>query len=243
MDSKVIKPYQDSDKGKKEQIEMMFDNISENYDFLNRMITFGMDKNWRNNVMKLLMENNPENILDIATGTGDMAILFSKTQAKSIVGIDISEGMLKVANQKIEKLNLQDRITTEVQNSEDMSFSSDSFDAISVTYGIRNFENLKVGLSEIRRVLKKDGVFVILETSQPKNKLIRAFYLFYTKMIMPVIARIFSKDKNAYKYLSSSAVNFPYGEELKKILEEVGFKDVKLYPQFFGASTIYYAKK
>lgn len=243
MSTQSITPYQDSDKGKKEQIEMMFDNISQNYDFLNRMITFGMDKKWRDNVLQLLIENKPNNILDIATGTGDMAILFSKTEAKSIVGVDISEGMLNVAKEKIAKLNLQDRIKTEIQNSEDLKYSDHSFDAVSVTYGIRNFENLSKGLSEIHRVLNEGGVLVILETSQPSNPIIKAFYLFYTKMIMPLIARIFSKDKNAYKYLSSSAINFPYGEELKKIIQEVGFKDVALYPQFYGASTIYVAKK
>lgn len=243
MNTNTITPYQNSDQGKKEQIEKMFNNISKNYDFLNRLITFGMDKKWRNNVLKLLLKKNPKNILDIATGTGDMAILFSKTNAENIIGVDISEGMLTVANEKILKLNLQDRITTEVQNSEDLHFSANSFDAVSVTYGIRNFENLSKGLSEIYRVLNNDGILVILETSQPKNRIFKLFYLFYTRLIMPFVARLFSADKNAYQYLSNSAINFPFGLELKNIIQKAGFKDVTLYPQFFGASTIYCAKK
>lgn len=243
MASKIITPYQDSDKGKKEQVEKMFDNISKEYDFLNRMITFGMDKSWRNNVLNLLKNKNPKNILDIATGTGDMAILFSKTNAEKIIGVDISEGMLNVAKEKIAKLNLQNRITTEVQNSEDLKFGDNTFDAVSVTYGIRNFENLSKGLSEIYRVLNNDGILVILETSQPENKIFKSFYLVYTKYIMPFIARLISKDKSAYQYLSTSAIHFPYGKELKEIIMKAGFRSVELYPQFFGASTIYYAKK
>jgi demethylmenaquinone methyltransferase / 2-methoxy-6-polyprenyl-1,4-benzoquinol methylase len=243
MNTQIIMPYQNSDKGKKEQIEKMFNNISKEYDFLNRLITFGMDKRWRNNVLKLLIAKNPKNILDIATGTGDMAILFSKTNAKNIVGVDISKGMLDVANEKILKLNLQDKITTEIQNSEDLKFENNTFDAVSVTYGIRNFENLSNGLSEIYRVLDKNGVLVILETSQPNNKIFKTIYQFYTRLIMPFIATLFSKDRNAYKYLSNSAINFPYGTELKKIIQSAGFNSVALYPQFFGASTIYYAKK
>ncbi len=243
MNTHLIKPYQNSDKGKQEQIEKMFNNISREYDFLNRLITFGMDKKWRNNVLKLLIEKDPKDILDIATGTGDMAILFSKTNAKNIVGVDISKGMLDIANEKIVRLNLHDRIRTEIQNSEDLKFQNNTFDAVSVTYGIRNFENLFNGLSEIYRVLDENGVLVILETSQPKNKIVRAIYEFYTKQIMPSIAKVFSRDKNAYEYLSNSAIHFPYGTELKEIIQRAGFNGVTVYPQFFGASTIYYATK
>lgn len=243
MSNQVIKPYENSEKGKKEQVETMFNNISGNYDFLNRLITFGMDKKWRKNMLELLKKEKPDTILDVATGTGDMAILFAKTDAEKIVGIDIAQGMLDIADKKIEKLNLQERVTTDNQNSEELNYSDHSFDAVTVSYGIRNFENLNKGLKEIYRVLNKNGVFIILETSQPTNKLIKPFFLLYTKLFMPVIARLFSKDKNAYKYLSSSAINFPYGEELKKIIKEVGFRDVTLYPQFYGASTIYFARK
>lgn len=243
MSDLQIKPYKDSEKGKKEQVETMFDNISKKYDFLNRVITFGMDKKWRANVLKLVADNKPKSILDIATGTGDMAILFAKTDAEKIVGIDISQGMLEIADKKVNALGLENRIKVEVQNSEEMDFEDRSFDAISVTYGIRNFENLEKGLTEIYRVLNNGGVFVILETSQPKNKIIKFGNSIYTKYVMPFIARLFSEDKNAYQYLSTSAMHFPYGEKLKNIIQNIGFKEVEMYPQFFGVSTIYCAKK
>jgi len=243
MSKAAITPYQHSEKGKKEQVEEMFDSISGNYDFLNRLITFGMDRKWRRNVLRLLLKKKPKSILDIATGTGDMPILFSKTDAERIVGVDISAGMVKVAQEKIDKLDLQNRIELSVQNSEDLQFADHSFDAVSVTYGIRNFETLTKGLAEIYRVLDRDGALIILETSQPTNRVLKGMYLFYTRTIMPLMTRLFSKDKNAYKYLSDSAINFPYGEELKAIILKIGFKEVRLYPQFFGASTIYYATK
>ena len=243
MSIKPIKPNQNSAESKNEQVEEMFDNISDRYDFLNSLISLGMDKKWKRNVLKLLIEKNPKNILDIATGTGDMALLFQKTKAHKIVGVDISKKMLEIADVKIKKQNLQDRITTEVQNSEALTYKDNTYEAITVSYGIRNFEDLKKGLSEIYRVLEKNGCMIIMETSTPKNKIIKGGYLLYTKYIMPKIARLFSKDKNAYKYLSDSAIHFPYGEELKKIIEEVGFRNVKLYPQFFGVTTIYYAEK
>ncbi len=243
MSSESIKPNQNSTKSKNEQVEEMFDHISDRYDFLNGLISLGMDKRWKKNVLKLLLKKNPKNILDIATGTGDMAILFQKTEAKKIVGVDISKKMLEIADAKIKKQNLQDRIKTEVQNSEALTYKDNSFESVTVSYGIRNFEDLSKGLSEIYRVLKNNGCMIIMETSTPKNKIIKGGYLFYTKSIMPRLARIFSKDKKAYRYLSDSAIHFPYGEELKKIIEEIGFKNVKLYPQFLGVTTIYYAEK
>lgn len=243
MSTESIKPNQESSEGKNEQVEEMFDNISGRYDFLNNMISLGMDKKWKRNVLKMLIEKKPKNILDIATGTGDMALLFEKTDAKEIVGVDISKKMLEIADVKIKERNLQDRIKTEVQNSEALTYKDNSFEAITVSYGIRNFEDLNKGLSEIYRVLEKEGCMIIMETSTPKNKIIKGGYLFYTKYIMPRVARLFSKDKSAYRYLSDSAIHFPYGEELKKMIEGVGFKNVKLYPQFFGVTTIYYAEK
>lgn len=243
MSTEPLKPNQNSAEGKSEQVEEMFDNISGRYDFLNSLISLGMDKRWKRNVLKLLIKRKPKNILDIATGTGDMALLFQKTEAKEIIGVDISKKMLEIADVKIKKLNLQDRIKTEVQNSEALTFKDNSFEAVTVSYGIRNFENLTLGLSEIYRVLEDNGCLIIMETSTPKNRIVRGGYLFYTKHVMPRIARLFSKDKSAYRYLSDSAIHFPYGEELKKIIEGVGFKNVKLYPQFFGVTTIYYAEK
>lgn len=243
MQSETIKPVKDSTEGKKEQVEKMFDNISGNYDFLNRMITFGMDKGWRKNVKKQVAALSPKDILDVATGTGDMAILLSEIENTQILGVDISKGMLDVAEQKIAAKSLEDRIRTEVQDSEHLNLEDNSFDAATVIYGIRNFENLSQGLSEILRVLRPNAALVILETSVPENAFIRWGYMLYTKHIMPRLAKLFSKDKTAYKYLSDSAINFPSGQKLKKILEDVGYKNVKIKAQFFGVSTIYYAEK
>lgn len=241
--STQITPYKDSSKSKGEQVEKMFDKISGNYDFMNRLITFRMDKKWRKRVLKLISNHQPESILDIATGTGDMVILFAETSAKKIVGVDISQGMLRVADEKIRAKNLQDRIKTEVQNSEQLQILDDCYDVVTVSYGIRNFENLKKGLSEMYRVTKSGGIVVILETSVPSNPIIRAGYLFYTRYIMPNLAKLFSKDKTAYSYLSESALKFPHGKEFEEILKSIGYKNVKTYPQMGGASSIYYGEK
>lgn len=241
--STQITPYKDSSKSKGEQVEKMFDKISDNYDFMNRLITFRLDKKWRKRVLKLISNHQPESILDIATGTGDMAILFAETSAKKIVGVDISQGMLRVADEKIRAKNLQDRIKTEVQNSEQLQILDDCYDVVTVSYGIRNFENLKKGLSEMYRVTKSGGIVVILETSVPSNPIIRAGYLFYTRYIMPNLAKLFSKDKTAYSYLSESALKFPHGKEFEEILKSIGYKNVKTYPQMGGASSIYYGEK
>ena len=241
--SSQITPYKNSGESKGEQVEKMFDNISGNYDFLNRLITFRMDKRWRQRVLKLIADQNPESILDIATGTGDMAILFASTKATNILGVDISQGMLNVAEEKIKAQQLQNRIKTAIQNSEDLKLGDNSFDVVTVSYGIRNFDNLEKGLSEMFRVNKPGGITVILETSVPSNPIIKAGYLFYTKAIMPNLARLFSKDKDAYKYLSDSAVKFPSGKAFEAILQKVGYKNVKTYPQMGGASSIYYAEK
>ena len=212
--SKNITPYKDSSLGKKEQVTQMFDTISGNYDDLNRVISLGIDVKWRKKVVALVAEKNPENILDIATGTGDLAILMTKTSAKKIVGLDLSVGMLEVGKKKIAAQNLSDKIEMVVGDSENIPFPDNYFDAITVSFGIRNFETLEKGLAEIYRVLKPGGVFVILETSVPTKFPFKQGYSFYTKMILPLIGKIFSKDKNAYGYLSTSAANFPFGEIL-----------------------------
>lgn len=238
-----ITPYKDSNEGKKKQVSQMFDKISGNYDRLNRVITFGMDVKWRKNVFQLVTSRDPERILDIATGTGDMAILYSKGNAKEIVGLDISAGMLEVAKTKVKKLKLEDTIQLELGDAENLPFEDQSFDAVSVSYGIRNFEDLEKGLAEILRVLRPNGVLVILETSVPSSFPMKQGYLIYTKYILPLIGRSFSKDKKAYSYLSESAMAFPYGEKLKAILQKVGFQQVDILPQAQGISTIYNAVK
>jgi demethylmenaquinone methyltransferase/2-methoxy-6-polyprenyl-1,4-benzoquinol methylase len=241
--SKNITPYRDSSLGKKEQVTQIFDNISGNYDDLNRVISLGIDVKWRKKVVALVAEKNPENILDIATGTGDLAILMTSTSAKKIVGLDLSVGMLEVGKKKIATQNLSDKIEMVVGDSENIPFPDNYFDAITVSFGIRNFETLEKGLAEIYRVLKPGGIFVILETSVPTKFPYKQGYSFYTKMILPLIGKVFSKDKNAYGYLSTSAANFPFGEKLNNILRKVSFIDCVALPQTFGVATIYTATK
>lgn len=241
--SKSVTPYKDSNLGKKEQVEQMFDNIAGNYDKLNRVISFGIDVKWRKKVLKIVADSNPKIILDIATGTGDLAILMTETNAEKIIGLDISDGMLEVGRIKIRQQNLSDKIEMVLADSENMPYSDNYFDAITVAFGVRNFENLEKGLSEILRVLKPNGVFVILETSVPEKFPFRQGYRFYSKAILPLIGKMFSKDDAAYQYLSDSASVFPFGEALNNILRKVGFIDVKALPQTFGVATIYKATK
>ncbi|MBK9223942.1 MAG: bifunctional demethylmenaquinone methyltransferase/2-methoxy-6-polyprenyl-1,4-benzoquinol methylase UbiE [Flavobacterium sp.] len=221
----------------------MFDTISGNYDGLNRVISFGIDVKWRKKVLQLVKASNPKTILDIATGTGDLAILMAETKAEKIIGLDISVGMLEVGKQKIAAKKLSQKIEMMVGDSEKMPFEDNTFDAITVAFGIRNFENLEKGLAEILRVLKPNGTFVILETSNPTKFPFKQGYVFYTKNILPLIGKLFSKDNVAYGYLSESAAVFPFGEALNNILKKTGFINVVDMPQTFGVATIYSASK
>ena len=241
--SKNITPYKDSELGKKEQVAQMFDTISGNYDGLNRVISFGIDIKWRKKVLQLVSDKNPKTVLDIATGTGDLAILMTETSAERIVGLDISAGMLDVGRKKIEAKKLSDKIEMILADSENMPFENDTFDAITVAFGVRNFETLEKGLTEILRVLKPNGIFVILETSVPEKTPYKQGYTFYSKNILPLIGKLFSKDDSAYQYLSESASVFPYGEALNNILRKIGFIDVVSMPQTLGVATIYSATK
>lgn len=242
MAKKVI-PYKESDLGKKEQVTQMFDNVSSNYDFLNRLLTFGIDVSWRKKVVKMVSDQNAKKILDIATGTGDLAIMLAETDSEKVIGLDISKGMLDVGKKKVKQLNLEDKIEMVLGDSEHLSFADNTFDAITVGFGVRNFENLEKGLSEILRVLKPKGTFVVLETSQPTKFPVKQGFTFYSKYIIPTVGKIFSKDKNAYKYLPESAAAFPYGEKFNNILLKTGFNTSKVYPQTFGSATIYQAFK
>jgi len=241
--SQKVTPYKESDLGKKAQVTKMFDTISKEYDNLNRVISFGIDVKWRKKVLKIVTDTNPKSVLDIATGTGDLAIAMAKSKAEKIVGLDISEGMLEVGKKKIEKQGLQHTIDMVLGDSENLPFNNNSFDAITVAFGIRNFENLEKGLSEILRVLKPGGIFVILETSVPTKTPYKQGYKLYTKYILPTIGKIFSKDKVAYSYLSESASVFPYGEALNNILRKIGFINAIAKPQTLGVATIYSASK
>ncbi|RAJ14566.1 bifunctional demethylmenaquinone methyltransferase/2-methoxy-6-polyprenyl-1,4-benzoquinol methylase UbiE [Olleya aquimaris] len=238
-----VNPYKNSDLGKKEQVTKMFDTISKEYDGLNRVISFGIDIKWRKKVVELVKATQPKNILDIATGTGDLAINLAETSAEKIVGLDISSGMLEVGKQKIKTKNLDNKIEMIIGDSENMPFDDNTFDAITVAFGIRNFETLEKGLKDILRVLKPGGIFVILETSVPTKFPFKQGYQFHSKVILPTVGRLFSKDKTAYKYLSESANVFPYGEALNNILRNIGFINVTDMPQTFGVATIYKASK
>ena len=241
--SEKVTPYKDSELGKKEQVAKMFDTISKEYDGLNRVISFGIDVSWRKKVVEIVKNTNPNSILDIATGTGDLAIHLAKTNATKIVGLDISEGMLNVGREKIAKLQLNSVIEMLYGDSENMPFEDNSFDAITVAFGVRNFENLEKGLSEILRVLKPGGTFVVLETSNPTKTPFKQGYKFYSNYILPTIGKLFSKDKLAYQYLSDSAAEFPYGEAFNNILQKIGFIAIENKPQTLGVASIYVAKK
>ena len=222
----------------------MFDNIAGEYDTLNRKISLGMDKKWRAKVVELVNEHQPQTILDIATGTGDLVMEFAEhTTAPRIVGLDISPGMLQVGIEKIKDAQLEDRIEMVIGDSEDLQFQDGVFDVVTVSYGVRNFENLEKGLAEILRVLKPGGKLVILETSVPTKFPFKQGYAIFSGVVVPVMGKLFSKDKSAYGYLSKSAAAFPHGTVFNNILRGVGFKEVKHLPQFFGASTIYTAFK
>jgi demethylmenaquinone methyltransferase / 2-methoxy-6-polyprenyl-1,4-benzoquinol methylase len=242
MSEKII-PYKNSSLGKKEQVALMFDTISGNYDQLNRVISFGIDVKWRKKVVKLIAATHPKKILDIATGTGDLAIMLAATHAEKIIGLDISEGMLAVGRSKIAQKNMSQKIEMILADSENMPFEDHFFDAITVSFGVRNFENLEKGFAEILRVLKPNGIFVILETSVPEKTPFKQGYHFYSRNILPLIGKLFSKDNAAYSYLSESSAVFPYGEKLNNILRKIGFIDVKAMPQTFGVATIYSASK
>ncbi len=241
--SKKVKPYKTSTLGKKEQVTQMFDTISGSYDGLNRVISFGIDIKWRKRVVKILKKKNPKNILDIATGTGDLAINLVKTGAEQIIGLDISKGMLEVGKKKVSEKGLNATIKMIVGDSENLPFEDHSFDAVTVAFGVRNFENLEKGLSEIYRVLKPSGTFVVLETSVPTKSPFKQGYRFYTKNILPLIGKLFSNDRSAYAYLSESAAVFPYGPAFNNILGKIGFIAMENKPQTFGVASIYIATK
>ena len=243
LDKKVT-PYKDTGLNKKEQVEKMFDTISGNYDDLNRLISFGTDLKWRKKVLKHIINHQPESILDIATGTGDLAIKFAeKTKASKIVGLDLSEGMLSVARKKVNDTELENKVKFIKGDSEALPFDENSFNAITVSFGIRNFDNLEKGLSEIFRVLKPNGALIILETSVPTKFPFKQGYQFHSKIILPIVGKLFSKDKVAYSYLSKSASVFPFGDRLNNILQNIGFINVENKPQTFGVATIYTATK
>ena len=242
---KQVTPYKESSLGKEEQVTKMFDEVSSNYDFLNRVLTFGLDIGWRKKVVKLVKTHTESRsnkmYLDIATGTGDLAIMLAKIKDAKITGLDISKGMLDVGIQKIKAKGLDKQIEMVLGDSEKLPFNDNTFDAITVGFGVRNFEDLDAGLQEIHRVLKADGIFVVLETSQPTKFPMKQLFQFYSKYVIPTVGGLFSKDKSAYDYLPESAAKFPYGEKFNNILQKNGFNIATNTPVAFGISTIYRA--
>lgn len=239
----IITPYSDSKATKKEQVAAMFDNIAGNYDFLNHFLSMGIDIRWRKKAIRLLKPYNPKYILDVATGTGDLAIAALSLNPDKVVGVDISEKMIEIGREKIKRKKLADKIQLLPGDSEKLIFIDDSFDAVTVAFGVRNFENLERGLKDIYRVLKPGGVAVILEFSMPKKSPFKQIYNFYFRYILPVIGKMISKDYAAYTYLPDSVMAFPQGEAFTKILLASGFKTTKYITLTFGVATIYVAEK
>ena len=236
-------PNKNSQQSKKDQVEEMFNNISPKYDLLNNLLSANIDKLWRKNAINMLKSHQPGLILDIATGTADFAIAATRIKGAKIVGIDISEGMLEVGRKKVMKKGLSDSIELIKADSENLPFENNKFDAAIVGFGVRNFETLKTGLSEIKRVLKPGGIFYILEFSKPVKAPYKQVYQFYFTKILPFVGRLVSKDSNAYTYLPESVNEFPDGDKFLTILAEVGFVGNKCFPQTFGIASIYEACK
>lgn len=230
-------------KGKKQQVRTMFNDIAHRYDFLNHFLSAGIDYSWRRKAIRLLGKNKPKVILDVATGTGDLSIEAIKINPTKIVGIDIAEDMLEIGRQKIIKKNLSEIISLHTGDSEDIQFEDFYFDAVMVSFGVRNFENLEKGLSEMFRVLKKDGQVMILEFSKPQKFPVKQFYNFYFRYILPFLGRIISGDASAYTYLPDSVGKFPAGKDFTQLLEKVGFANTQHIPLTFGIASIYLGSK
>lgn len=238
-----VVPYKDRDNSKREQVAEMFDNISPKYDFLNHLLSGGIDIYWRKRAIKLLKKVQPEVILDIATGTGDFAIEALALKPEKIIGVDISGGMLEVGRQKIQKLGQQGTIELLQADSESLPFTNNYFDAVIVSFGVRNFENLLAGLTDMQRVMKPEGTCVVVEFSKPKAFPFKQVYNFYFKYILPTVGKIVSKDQSAYTYLPESVQAFPDGNDFLTIFEKAGFTNTKCIPLTFGICSIYVGHK
>lgn len=238
----MIKPQENSDISKNKQVANMFDNIAESYDFLNHSLSFGLDYYWRRKAVKNIV-NNPKTILDVATGTADLAIAASNLRNVHITGIDISENMLEIGRQKVRRKSLEKQIKLQIADSENLPFIDNSFDAITAGFGVRNFGNLQLGLSEMYRVLNTSGIVVILEPSEPKVFPLKQVYRTYFHYILPFFGKLISKDNRAYKYLPESVDAFPKQEKFTKILKNVGFTKAQFKPLTFGIVTLYIAIK
>lgn len=235
-----ITPYKDKNATKKEQVADMFNNISKTYDFLNHFMSLGIDILWRKKAIRELKKLKPQLMLDVATGTGDFAFeAIQILNPAKVIGVDISQGMLDVADEKIKKRGLADKFEVRLGDSEKLLFEDNTFDAITVAFGVRNYENLEQGLSDMLRVLKPGGKIVILEFSKPQKFPIKQLYNFYFNSITPAIGKMFSKNIDAYKYLPESVAAFPDGKNFLTLMHKVGFKDTRFQPLTFGICSIY----
>lgn len=239
----TVTPYKESVATKKEQVAEMFDNISPKYDFLNHFLSMGIDVLWRKKAIRQLKDAKPKQILDIATGTGDLAIEALKLNPEKVTGVDISEGMLSIGRKKLKEKGLEDKIELQLGDSENLPFDDGTYDAVTVAFGVRNFENLEKGIREIHRVMKPGAVFVVLEFSQPERFPVKQLYNFYFNNILPLFGRLVSKDNAAYTYLPQSVNVFPYGERFTQLLNKIGFKETRSMPLTFGIASIYVGKK
>ena len=239
----TVLPYKESQANKKQQVAQMFNNISKRYDFLNHVLSLGIDTIWRENAVSMLKSYQPKIILDIATGTGDFALKAMSLKPDKIIGVDISEGMLEVGRKKISKKFLSEKIKMQLGDSENLHFENNSIDAITVGFGVRNFSNLKKSLHEMFRVLKPRGVVSIIEFSQPHIFPFKQLYYFYFNLILPKVGSAISKDRSAYSYLPESVKSFPHGKDFMNMLNKIGFKNTQCKPQTFGISSIYMAEK
>lgn len=238
-----VKPYNEAEP-KKQQVEAMFDNIAPTYDANNRIMSLGIDRRWRNKGIDLLAQHHPQSLLDVATGTGDFAILAARrTGAKQIIGADISEGMMQVGRKKVERLGLQQVISFQKEDCTQLSFADESFDAVTATFGIRNFQDLDRGLREMCRVLKPGGHLLILELSQPVHFPMKQLFYIYSHVMMPAAGCLIARDTKAYTYLSKSIEAFPQGEQMQRILQKAGFSQVHWERLTLGVCTLYLATK
>jgi demethylmenaquinone methyltransferase / 2-methoxy-6-polyprenyl-1,4-benzoquinol methylase len=240
---KEVKPDFNLDTSKKEQVEEMFNSIAHRYDFLNRFLSMGIDKGWRKKAISYLKPLEPKQILDVATGTGDLALEAMKLNPDHITGLDIAEQMLVFGREKIAAKGLSDKISMIKGDSENLPFPNNNFDAITVAFGVRNFQNLLKGLTEMNRVLKPGGRLVVLEFSKPSSFPYKQVYNFYFTYILPVMGNMLSKSKNAYTYLPESVKHFPEGAEFAGFLKEAGYKNIIVKPLTFGTCSLYIADK
>lgn len=238
-----MKPYSNSE-SKKEQVRTMFDAIAWRYDMLNHMLSLGIDRSWRRRLVRLVKESGALQILDLATGTGDLAIMLArKCPGAAVMGVDLSEQMLAIGEQKVEQAGLQDRISLAQGDAEALNCTDGQFDAVTVAFGVRNFENIEKGVAEICRALKPGGGIYVLEFGRPRNKIFGAFYRFYFHRVLPLLGGLFSRDRRAYTYLPQSVDEFPYGERFAGIVERAGFGKCRTIDLMSGVAQVYYAEK